>query len=451
MSREISISAGSRRAFFGQVGRGVVGAAALHAGGLSWGASAPSRPRVAAVLTEFTYRSHGHVILENFLNPYLFNGKKTDPQVDVVGLYIDQFPANDIGREIARQCKIPIYPTIAGALCLGGKSLAVDAVLSIGEHGNYPVNVKGQREYPRKRFFDEIVAVFADSGRVAPVFNDKHLSYRWDWALEMVETARRMKFPFMAGSSVPLAQRRPPFELASGAELRHAVSIHGGPVEAYDYHGLEVLQSMVEARKGGEAGVKEVQFLTGKALIDFLDSEAWPLELAQLAMAAELGAKTPPVRELVANASSGPGSHGILIRYVDGLNALLLKVGNDATRWNFATKVEEGGHSQGTSFYVGPWNNRNLFKALAHAIQSMFVTGKVPYPVERTLLTTGILDAAMDSRLRHGEVVSTPQLQFAYQPTDFRSMREMGATWEIITKKVPEPKGLDLYGLTPPS
>jgi len=67
---------------------------------------------------------------------------------------------------VAKAYKIALYPTIAEALCLGGKQLAVDAVLSIGEFGNYPVNAKGQREYPRKRFFDDIVDVFQRNGRV---------------------------------------------------------------------------------------------------------------------------------------------------------------------------------------------------------------------------------------------------------------------------------------------
>jgi len=390
------------------------------------------------------------VILENFLNPYLFNGKKTDSQVEVVAIYIDQFPAKDIGREVARQAKIPIYPTIAEALCGGGKKLAVDAVLAIGEYGNYPVNAKGQREYPRKRFFDEIVAVFNDSARAVPVFNDKHLSYRWDWALEMVETARRLRFPLMAGSSVPLAQRRPALDLAAGADLRNAVSIHGGPVESYDFHGLEVLQSMVEARRGGETGVKEVQFLSGDALWDAAENGDWSLELANAAMSAELGPETPPVRELLAQRFPKSSSHGILIEYVDGLKGIVLKVGDGSTRWNFATRVEGENTPKATSFYVGPWNNRNLFKALSHAIQSMILTGHVPYPVERTLLTTGILDAAMDSRLAKGKPVATPHLRIAYAPVDYRSMREMGATWDIITKDVPEPPGLDPYGRNPP-
>jgi hypothetical protein len=114
--------------------------------------------KVAAIFTEFTYRSHAHVILENFLEPYLFNGQRVESGCEVVSFYGDQFPANEIGRAVAKQYGIPIYDTIADALTSGGDQLAVDAVLSIGEHGSYLVNAKGQTEYPRKRFFDEIVA-----------------------------------------------------------------------------------------------------------------------------------------------------------------------------------------------------------------------------------------------------------------------------------------------------
>ena len=42
-----------------------------------------------------------------------------------------------------------IYPTIAEALTLGGGKLAVDGVVLVGEHGNYPKNEKGQTKYPR--------------------------------------------------------------------------------------------------------------------------------------------------------------------------------------------------------------------------------------------------------------------------------------------------------------
>ena len=133
--------------------------------------AAPKRPKIAAIYTSFTHRSHAHVILENFLQPYLFNGKRTDPGVDVVSFYADQQPATDMTQATSKRFGIPVFKTIADALCLGGKQLAVDAVLSIAEHGSYPRTPLGQTMYPRKRFFDEAVAVMKKSNRFVPFFN----------------------------------------------------------------------------------------------------------------------------------------------------------------------------------------------------------------------------------------------------------------------------------------
>jgi hypothetical protein len=408
-------------------------------------AQPPKRPRVAAVFTEFTYRSHAHVILENFLEPYLFNGKRTDPGAEVVSFYADQSPKGDMTNDVAREYKIPVFKTIDAALCLGGKELAVDAVLSIGEHGRYPRNELGQTEYPRKRFFDEIVAVMRRSNRFVPVFNDKHLSYRWDWAKEMVETAAKLGVPLMAGSSVPLAQRIPPFALPADAPVGEAVSIHGGGVESYDFHALEVLQSIVEFRKGGETGVTSVEFLAGEALWKAAEAGRWSVPLAEAAMAAELGRKPQNWNRIEGEAGAEP--HGILLTYKDGLRACVLKLGRSSTRWNFACTLKGDPEPRATRFYVGPWQNRNLFKALSHAIQHHFRTGAPPYPAERTLLVTGVLDAAMHSR-KDGKALATPHLGFGYPARDFTAMREMGASWKIVTETTPEPKGIDRTGRT---
>ncbi len=431
----------SRREFLRAAGLGLAGASLGIRPGL---AADPAEIKVAAVITEFSYRSHAHVILENFVNPYLFNGEKTLSGMKVVALYVDQFPKDEMSRAFSKEYNIPIYPTIAGALCSGGETLAVDAVLSIGEHGKYPINEKGQQEYPRKRFFDEIVAVFDKSRKVAPIFNDKHLSYRWDWAKAMYDSARDRKIPFMAGSSVPLATRRPPLELEPGTELLDAVSIHGGGRESYDFHALEVLQSMVESRKGGVQGVSTVQFLEGDSLWDAAGVGVWNPKLADLAMAAELGPGKPTLRELVKSAPfTRQKLHGIVVTYKDGFRGTMLRVGTSATRWNFASMAVGDKEPRATSFYTGPWENRNLFKALSHAIQTFFKDKVAPYPVERTLLTTGVLDAAMESRVAKGKLIQTPYLEFAYKPTDYRAVREMGATWKIITPDIPQPKGID--------
>jgi hypothetical protein len=399
--------------------------------------------RVAAIITEFTYRSHAHVILENFLEPYLFNGTRTDSGMEVVSLYVDQFPRGDMSRDVAAKYGFKIYPTIAEALRAGGDRLAADAVLSIGEHGKYPSNAKSQVEYPRKRFFDEIVAEFRRSGATAPVFNDKHLSYRADWAHEMVETARKMGFALMAASSVPLATRRPSLELPPGAKITEAVSLHGGNLEGYDFHALEVLQSMVESRAGGETGIKEVEFFDSDRLWKAADEGVWSPELADLARSTDPDpAKRGPLRE-VARSSGRNRLHGILVTYKDGLRGMVLNAARDGTHWHFACKLAGDPTPRATSFYVGPWDNRNLFKALSHAIQECFRERRAPFPVERTLLTTSALDAAMESRFRKQKPVTTPYLDVAYQPVDFRPMREMGETWKILTPGTREPRGID--------
>lgn len=437
------ISSGIPRRGFLETACGLAaGSLAAPAFGLK--APKPRRPRVAAVFTEMTHRSHAHVLLENFLKPYLFNGKLTDPGVDVVSFYGDQFPSGDMSRGVAKEFKIPIFKTIDAALCLGGKRLAVDAVLSIGEHGSYPVNKLGQRMYPRKRFFDAVVAVMKRSKRFVPLFNDKHLSYRWDWAKQMYDTAKELEIPFLAGSSVPLAQRRPKLELPKDAAITEAVSIHGGPPESYDFHGLEVLQSMVEFRKGGESGISAVQFLSGDALWKAAGKGLWSRELADAAMQAEFGRRVDITKPFKGERKEPP--HGLLLTYRDGFRAIVLKVGRSSTRWNFACRLKGEAKPRATAFYVGPWNNRNLFKALAHAIQQHFIHKSAPYPVERTLLVTGALEAAMKSRFAKGKPLRTPHLEFAYKPRNFTAMREMGASWKIITEDVPEPRGINPNG-----
>ncbi|MDB5384566.1 MAG: hypothetical protein JWM11_212, partial [Planctomycetaceae bacterium] len=414
-----------RRQFLGTV----VSAMSLAAGGgtLRAGAADQKRPKVAAVVTEFTYRSHAHVILENFLEPYYFNGQLTDPGVDVVSLYVDQFPKGDMARGVARQYGIPIYPTIAGALQVGGDKLAVDGVLSIAEHGTYPENDRGAVMYPRKRFFDEIIAVFRQSGRVVPLFNDKHLSYRWDWSAEMMQVVRELKIPFMAGSSVPLAERRPPLEIPGGQVIEEAIAIHSGGLERYDFHGLEVLQSMVETRRGGETGISEIQLLEGADVWRAATEGRWNYKLAEAAMTAGAGKNVGPLEDFIE-----PGEterepvHVILIKYRDGLRGAVLRIGNNPSRWNFACQIAGKPAPLATSFYVGPWLNRNLFKALSHAIQTLIRKKQAPYSVERTHLVTGMLAAAMDSRFEQHKLLATPHLGVAYQSDDYRAMREMG-------------------------
>ena len=239
--------------------------------------STPERPKIAALVTEYRRRAHGQHIVDRFLGGYGWAGRFHRPPMDVVSLYVDQVRESDLSRDRAREYpSMKIFPTIAEALTRGGDRLAVDGVLLIGEHGSYPRNEKGQTLYPRYEFFRQIVEVFRASGRGVPVFNDKHLSWKWEWAQEMVETARELDFALMAGSSIPVAWRLPPLEIPSDAEVEEAMVIGaGGGADSYGFHGFEAIQCMVERRRGGETGVAALQAVRGPRVWEALRAGSW--------------------------------------------------------------------------------------------------------------------------------------------------------------------------------
>jgi hypothetical protein len=133
------------------------------------------------------------------------------------------------------------------------------------------------------------------------------------------------------------------------------------------------------------------------------------------------------------------GEHALLVTYKDGTRGAVIKIGSTSDRWNFACRLKDRQEPLATALYNGPWGNLNLFSALSHAIAHFFRTGKSPYPVERTLLVSGALDAAMHSHHAGGKPIDTPEQEFAYQPQDFSGFRETGESWKIVTDETPQP------------
>jgi hypothetical protein len=123
----------------------------------------------------------------------------------------------------------------------------------------------------------------------------------------------------------------------------------------------------------------------------------------------------------------------------DGLRATVFAVGSTSSRWNFACRLKGDPKPQAFAICNGPWGNRCLFKALAHCIQRLFAEGAEPYPLERTLLTTGMTEAVMKSHAA-SQPIETPHLAISYRPRDWRELRENGASWKILTSDSPQPK-----------
>lgn len=375
----------------------------------------PVRPRIAAVVTEYRENSHADVIVTKFLEGCKAVDLDFRPQVEIASLYLDQTPANDTGVEMARRHHVPIFPTIEEALTLGTGKLAVDGVLLIGEHGHYPYNEVGQHLYPRRRFFEETVAVLRKSGRVVPIFNDKHLNQSWADAKWIYDTARELKIPFMAGSSVPLAWRKPDLQLPLGTELTEAVAVGYGGTEAYGFHTLEGLQCMAERRKGGETGVRSVQCVTGDAVWRAADQGfwSWKLLLAALSRSEQSSVAAATPQEIRAKTRE---PEAFLIEYRDGFRGAALMLYGLVEDFLFAGQIKGQAEPVSTHFWLQNGKPFAHFARLSMAVEQMFLTGTPQQPIERTVLTTGMLDAAMHSRAQNGERRSTPEMALNYTP-----------------------------------
>ena len=249
------------------------------------------------------------------------------PRVQLVALYLDQHPPNDIGRALAAEHGVTIYDTITQCLTLGGDTggnepksggIAVDGVIIIGEHGDYAWNEKDQHLYPRKYFMEAVCGVMATSGRSVPVFCDKHLSYNWHDAKWMVDRAKELGAPFMAGSSLVLAWRKPWLEHPLGTVIEEAVAIGYSGLDIYGFHALEALQCMVERRSGGEVGIAAVQCLEGDAVWEAAAAGRWSMALAEAACDC---IENKPDGGMVTNT---PHPAAFLIEYRDGFNATVL-------------------------------------------------------------------------------------------------------------------------------
>lgn len=376
----------------------------------------PETPRpVAAVITEWRRNSHADVLLTRLLEPENW-GHSHPFKLRLAAVYADQFPENDLCRPLCEKHGVPIFPTIRDAVGVGTKGVPVAGVMIIGEHGQYAQNSRAQRLYPRRRLFDDVIHAFRLAGQRVPVFSDKHLSYDWLLARWMYDVARHENVPFLTGSSVPVAWRAPAFDLPRDCTLDAALGLGYGDIEAYGFHALEGYQCLFERSKNGARGPARVRCVTGAEL-------------------AELLAEGTPRRRLidaipVASAPGRPGRRQAELKLQRRDALFLLDYGDfqgtvamiDGFAECFAFACEEAGAPtpRATVFALESERPFGHFGHLLKAIEHLVLTGRPPYPVERTLITTGTLDALMQSRSQGGITIETPHLAaLRYTPADW--------------------------------
>ncbi len=394
------------------------------------------RKPIAVLSTVYRPLSHAYHIAGRFLHGYARGGELHVPKHYVHSLYVDQTPDNDLSGDVARKFGVRVTRRTSGvsmaravenALTAGGK-LAVEGVLLVAEHGNYPRNDLGQILYPRLELMEQIANVFRKTGRSVPVFNDKHLSFTFERATKMLAFSRELKFPMMAGSSLPVTWRTPDLELRLDSPIEDALVAGYGPIEVYGFHALESLHVMLERRKGGESGVKAVTCLSGKDVWKAGDDGRWSWDLLEAALSRSESVNPGDIRDntgsmSVSNYRTTPAL-AFLIEYRDGTRGTVLLLNGHVLDFTFAAKLRGDSKSASCLFHLPPPPGARFFDAQVANLEKFLDSGKAPYPVERTLLTTGILDAVMHSHQRGGVRVETPELEVRYTaPADSGFLR----------------------------
>ena len=379
--------------------------------------------RIAVIATIYRYLSHAQHFADRFMVGYPYEGRWHRPDTQVVSLYVDQSPEGDQSTDRAREFGFSVYPTISEALRCGGDKLAVDAVLLIGEHGEYPRNEKGQVLYPRYEFFKECVKVFEEDGRAVPIYNDKHLSYSFEKAQEMVSDGHRLGFPILAGSSLPVTWRLPDVELPLDCEIESALMVGVGGSDPMDYHALEAMQCMVERRKGGETGVKAVQLIEGDAVWEAGEAGRWSKELLESALSrcdspCGLTEEDGRTQDLLGSGElqrlvENPAAY--FIERNDGLQTTLLMLNGAIRDYCFAARLKGVADPVSTQFFLPPTPNVTYSACLVAKIVEMIMTEVAPYPAERTLIVSGMLESCLTSRIQDHQHLDTPHLQVKYR------------------------------------
>jgi hypothetical protein len=383
-------------------------------------------PRVAVITTVWRHNAHADVIASRLVQGNTLDGQGEFPKLKLVSAYVDQFPANDMSRGLAKEHGFTIYDTVAGALTLGTDKLAVDGVLLICEHGDYPRNENDSIQHPKRRLFSQIIEVFEKSGRVVPVFSDKHLAADWPDIAWFWSEPQRLRIPLMAGSSLPALWRYPEADVERGRPLKEIVATSYGPLDAYGFHALEVVQCLVERRKQGdtwgETGVKQVRCLEGDTVWQAGRDRLFDRELLNQAVS-RLKYKPLSAGQTIEQIGTKPVQVGrgspdpvlFVIDYRDGLRASILWA-NPINEWTVAWRYADDNSTQSTCFATQEGRPYMHFTYLLKGAEQMIHTGQPAWPADRTLLTSGHLDSLLQSR-RQSQPIDTPHLNIAYKST----------------------------------
>jgi hypothetical protein len=240
----------------------------------------------------------------------------------------------------------------------------------------------------------------------------------------MVADARRLEFPFMAGSSLPVTWRIPAVDIPHGAKLIESVCACYGGVDSYDFHGYETAQCMSERRAGGESGVSAVHAVKGRKVWDQVRERPQTARLLLAALSRSFSLRAPdgytswiPTLDWLAGLPGEPMAN--FIEHRDGCRTTMFLLNGVVQDFTYAGLDRATGriHSCQMNLPMPGYTSTtaDFFNPQVHHIEQMVLRGRSPYPAERTLLTSGMTLFGVES-LHRGQIrIETPEMNVQYR------------------------------------
>jgi hypothetical protein len=221
----------------------------------------------------------------------------------------------------------------------------------------------------------------------------------------------------LAGTPMGVSWRLPDLELPAGAAVKEALIVVQGASPGSELDGLEGILPILERRRGGESGVRAVRSVSGEGLWQSSRERGWSWDLLATALSRSDSPQGDAVTDgrtedlvglgLVPKLAREP--RGWLIDHRDGLRSSILVLDGVVADCNIALQLSNGAMLS-AQLYRPPKPAQHEFSRLASIVEGFFKAGEPPWPVRRSILTAGLLEAFRTASARQDEVLETPLL-----------------------------------------
>jgi hypothetical protein len=377
----------------------------------------PAVRKIAFLLEEFTKASPAQQLLDRFLIGYPRDGAMHKPARETVSAHLMLNVTESDFETRHEDFGLTIAPTAEQAV------EGADAIVIVPRS---PGAVANER-------FLQIALEHARGARVC--FVHGALANTLERGRELLSLARSRQVALLAGTPLCVTWRLPAEELRRGTTLVEALIVvqtgalpsQASPpapsttLSGAELHALEGLLPVIERRQGGESGVRSVRFLEGKDLWRAGDKGLWSWPLLASAISRShspqgdtlVDGRTQDLVGLGLMPKLARHPRGWLLEHRDGLRTAILVLDGVVADFNFAARAQDGTVISAQLFRAPPPAEQH-FSRLAAAMEEFFRTGAAPWPVERNLLITGLLETFQKPSSRSTPRVETPALNIGY-------------------------------------